>query len=355
MPNPRSAAAEFESITKELLGLRGLQLRDDGPPGKKGTGYDFAGNYLEKKWLVECKYYRSAHPSLGLIRGAATQLALAGVAWGGANTKAFLAVSGYVDSTSRAAIQDECGIIILDRADLFALCIGSTLLRERLDAILEPSPFDFAENATQPSLEGIAKRYWHLEPYFVLIPEPEGTEAQASEHTLVTELNSVERGRGSWRQYEQVCKKILQHLFEPDLTSWTEQIRTEDDLQRFDLVCKIRSNNEFWRFIVDQVNSRYILFEFKNYTDAIGQSEIITTERYLFEMALRKVAFVVTRVDASESANQVRRGAMREHGKLIIVLTDADLEKMLEMKQSNSDPTDHLFELVDTFLLTLTR
>jgi len=46
---------------------------------------------------------------------------------------------------------------------------------------------------------------------------------------------------------------------------------------------------------------------------------------------------------------------MREHGKLIIVLEDNDICKMLEMKEQADEPSEYLFEKVDAFLMSLPR
>ena len=52
---------------------------------------------------------------------------------------------------------------------------------------------------------------------------------------------------------------------------------------------------------------------------------------------------------------QMIQGAMREDGKLMLVVNDKMLYSMLTKKQSGLDPTDALFELTDKFLLALPR
>lgn len=81
----------------------------------------------------------------------------------------------------------------------------------------------------------------------------------------------------------------------------------------------------------------------------------MTTEKYLLGKALRSVAIILSRRGADESATQMAQGAMREHGKLMLVLNDDGVCEMLHMKQRGEDPTDFLFDMVDNFLLTLPR
>ena len=82
---------------------------------------------------------------------------------------------------------------------------------------------------------------------------------------------------------------------------------------------------------------------------------MLTTEKYLLERGLRKVAIMFTRLGADRNAISMMQGAMREHGKLILALDDEAVCKMLHMKEQGEDPTDFLFELTDDFLLSLPR
>jgi hypothetical protein len=152
-----------------------------------------------------------------------------------------------------------------------------------------------------------------------------------------------------------LCDRILQYLFPYDLHGWHKQKRTDDGLNRFDYVCRIRPTTDFWRFILDHLHSRYVLFEFKNYTGKIKQGQILTTEKYLLERGLRRVAIVISRAGAEDDAIKMTQGPMREQGKLMLIIDDDRLCEMLHMKERGDDPTDCLFEIADNFLLTLPR
>ncbi len=162
-------------------------------------------------------------------------------------------------------------------------------------------------------------------------------------------------GRRPGPLYEEVCARILRYLFPNDLHGWHKQQRTDDGLNRFDFVCRVRPTTDFWNFLIDHLNSRYVLFEFKNYAGKIKQGQILTTEKYLLERGLRKAALVLTRVGAEPDAVKMTQGAMREHGKLMLILNDERLCEMLHMKDRGEDPTDCLFEVADEFLLSLPR
>jgi hypothetical protein len=177
---------------------------------------------------------------------------------------------------------------------------------------------------------------------------------KAGEH-LYDEFKSIQPGRPGARAFEDVSIKALRYLFESDLHGWYEQHETQDGLHRRDLICRILPKSEVWRLMLNDLHSRYVVFEFKNYLEPITQYEVITTERYLYPSALRNVAIIVSPKGCYKSADKVIKGAMREHGKLVISLTVDELGKLLIGKDNGADPNTYLFQRVDDVLLRLGR
>lgn len=194
-----------------------------------------------------------------------------------------------------------------------------------------------------------------LKEIITIIPVSPSMPLDSTGSDLCRELQSLKRGKVSWSDYEKLCDKILKYLFPNDLHGWHTQKRTDDGLNRFDYVCRIKPATDFWSFLIDHLNSRYIIFEFKNYTGKIKQGQILTTEKYLLENGLRRVAIIFSRAGADDNAIKMTQGAMRENGKLMLILDDARVCKMLHMKEKGEDPTDLLFEIADDFLLSLPR
>ena len=154
-----------------------------------------------------------------------------------------------------------------------------------------------------------------------------------------------------------LCTEILKELFMDDLSVWKEQKKSNDDLYRFDLICKIRDGrvNPFWRFLEEFFNTKYIIFEFKNYKEAITQKEIYTTEKYLYAKALRSVAIILSCHGADKNAEKAIKGALRENGKLIISISNEDIIHMLEAKKNNEEPSDDLYTMLDNMLMALEK
>lgn len=175
--------------------------------------------------------------------------------------------------------------------------------------------------------------------------------------SLIEEMQSCLAGNATARQYEVICKKMLENIFSDDLALWREQQRSNNDLYRFDLLCRIKDGNQktFWSILERYFNSKYIIFEFKNYTRKITQKEIYTTEKYLYSKALRSVGIIISANGYDENAYWAAKGCLRENGKLILLLDTNDLIHMNKMKINQDDPAEFLLDKLDALLLDLEK
>ena len=122
--------------------------------------------------------------------------------------------------------------------------------------------------------------------------------------------------------------------------------------------CKIKNgvDQDFFNTIQNYFNTKYIVFEFKNYKEKITQREIYTTEKYLYKKALRSVAIIVSREGASRNALLAAKGCLRENGKLILCLSDKDLNELIHIKEKGEQPTAEFFEaMLDDILIHLEK
>lgn len=178
------------------------------------------------------------------------------------------------------------------------------------------------------------------------------SEYKEHDDSYVKRLDRVEPGNLKAHEYEKFCVEVLKYLFNDSLSLWEEQKKSNDDLFRFDLICKIKNHikNEFFNTLEKYFSSKYIIFEFKNYIEEITQREIYTTEKYLYRTALRMVAIIITRNGIDKNGMKAIKGILRENGKLIIVLDDKDIKQMIKAKEQGEDyhkvlitKLDHLF------------
>lgn len=175
--------------------------------------------------------------------------------------------------------------------------------------------------------------------------------------SLIEEIKRCEAGKLRFRSYEQLCYKLLENIFSKDLALWKEQRQSNKNLYRFDLLCRIKDQNKktFWSILERYFNSKYLIFEFKNYKEPITQKEVYTTEKYLYSKALRNVAIIISANGYSENAYWAAKGCLRESGKLIILLKTDDLIEMNKIKNNQEDPSDYLLDRLDKILLDLEK
>lgn len=346
-PEFLSLAHQFEQLVQRIL--RVVNLSVESIDGGRDSGFDFVVKSESTEVLVEVKFYRSPTPKRDLLRNASQQL----VKYRSSNDQGLLLI---VSSVVSAALKDELraeeGVVLWDLADLKALTRLDAVLSGELENLLlagfEISPAEYAVLGQS----GDAPR--------INFPTPPIARKQGAQNgaRLCKELNNVPSGRSGSRAYELKCIEILKHLFDGqnELALWNEQQTTTDGLNRNDLLCRVFSHqNNFWSELANDFHSRYIVFEFKNYSNQISQKEVYTSEKYLFLTALRSICFIIARIGGDVGAHKAAAGALKEAGKLIVILTNEDLCDMLTLKDFGNEPTEVLRARVDDSLIRLNR
>lgn len=299
------------------------------------TKADFVLYSGETRYYFEIKYYSSQFSLNSKIKTACLHLAKQGL-----DGRIILTVANIVPEELKEQCFSAYGIEIWDIKNLLWLFDGHDDLKNELVALL-----NFSVDGIEP-----------VAPNTILFPSS-GQEPE-KEKSLQERLLQVPPGKDHFSEYESVCMDILKYVLGQYLTLWRVQERSNDGLYRFDLCCKIKNDvdHDFFDTIKKYFNTKYIVFEFKNHSKKITQKEIYTTEKYLYEKALRKVAVVISRAGADEHALQAARGCLRETGKLILCLSDNSLLQMIEIKENGEQaPADFLEELLDNILLHLEK
>ena len=171
------------------------------------------------------------------------------------------------------------------------------------------------------------------------------------------ELENCKAGKlkGADKKYEAICTEVVKVLFDSEFFKVSEQHRTNDDMFRMDLLCSLKGTTEFWKFLISFYHTKFVVFEYKNYSECISQNLIYITEKYLFPVALRNVAFIISRKGFDQNAEKAALGCLRESGKLIVSLNDDDLITMLSMKEKGEEPSDFLLDKVECMLMSVSK
>lgn len=342
----------FEFVIKDLFNYYGYVVENENGITKNNK-YNRAdliiSNNKAEKCIIETKMYITRKADYGILKQAALQLKYYGKIYDIENQ--LLIVGSPIDETLKANLEDEFQIKIYDSKNLMFLSKVDDSLYMKFKGVMSNIldrvyiPEEMIETEIQTLFEDRKERKSNI------AYDDRSLEGEE----LLRELESIQPGRKDFSKYEKKCTDILKYLFLENLNGWNEQLRTDDELNRFDLICRVKQGNEFWELLTNEFKSRYVVFEFKNYAEKINQTQIYTTEKYLFQTALRNVGFIISREGASVNAIKSAKGILRETGKLIVNLTNNDLRKMLEMKDSGNEPSDYLFSVVDKFLLELEK
>lgn len=313
----------------------------------------------DRRIVIEIKAYKSNKISISLIRNAINQLNYF-IRFHSSNG-GILIVTSNIDPKIKLEIEKEYKIKIWDRGTLLYLTSSHILLRSNLESILlqlmQSGEEDIYENVYIPEKLDVNE----VLPLSEILSDTPVSETLSNApltkkgHQLCEEAHRISAGIAEANEFEKHCENILKYLFSDDLALWESQNTTDDTLHRFDLIAKIASKNDFWRTIARDFKSRFVVFEFKNYTDKIKQNQIYTTEKYLYLTALRSIAVIISRQGADDNAIIAMNGALREHGKLIICLNLDELCKMLKMKDKGDDPNSFLSDKIDNMLMKLAR
>lgn len=184
---------------------------------------------------------------------------------------------------------------------------------------------------------------------------PRSIEPETRGKMLAEELKTIPPGKGTFAQFEGKCAEIIEYLFKDDFTAWTNQSSTDTSLHRFDMIARNISKHDFWISLQNHFRAKYIVFEFKNYEEAITQKEIYSTEKYLYLAAMRTVAIIVSREGANDNALSAARGALREHGKIILNVSVNELCDILTKSDDGGIASDEMASKLDKMLMHIER
>lgn len=323
-PNAGEMASQVEDWTARLFQALGYSVERE--VLVRGFHVDLVVRKEDLAHPVEVKYRRSS--LLGMSDLVHASMQLRAVSETSDFVAPILVVLGGISAGARNWSQNQFGLRLWDLDTLREKARAFPSLSTELEALVagvptveRPNPADVSEGDR-------------------LIA---ALEAHLSENVL------------SPRAYEELCQEVFVHLFNPDLYGFQRQAATTDGANRYDFICRIKPGNAFWDSLRQDFRTRAILFECKNYGESITADQVYSTERYLFVGALRTVCFLISRVEPSDGALRAAQGAMRESGKLVLLLSNRDLIEMIRLRSQPAGPESYLDEKIWNFVISLAR
>jgi len=137
---------------------------------------------------------------------------------------------------------------------------------------------------------------------------------------LMKELDNCPEGMAGCKDYENICIKILSHLFIPALEEPKIQSRRESGIDIRDAIFPNRSDDKNWKFVRDYYDARYIVFEFKNYSEdgcEIDKQVVLQIADYL-KQTIGRFGIICSKKTLSKSGLEKRKDVYIESQKLIL-------------------------------------
>lgn len=317
---------KFEDLIYDLLISEKFQVQRT-PPTRDG-GYDFIAHTENvfgnpEKIIVESKFYKNQKISMDVLRR------LHGVASFEKVNRVLLITNSELTNASRNFLAHSASNIVVWE--------GHELIR-RLFSFPELVKKYFPETTTKKNKKSIPLIDQELEQV----------------QSYIKKLDDCPEGTPGWKKYEDICIEILNYLFVPPLGAPKIQSRRESGIDIRDAIYPNRNSNENWKFIRDDYDAKYIVFEFKNYSEngsEIDKQVLLQIDDYL-KKTIGRFGIILSKKSPNKSGLEKRKDVFIENNKLVLFVNNEHLKEMLLRKHKKMDPSDVIIDLIDDFNLT---
>jgi hypothetical protein len=180
-------------------------------------------------------------------------------------------------------------------------------------------------------------------------PEP----ARSKAHALAAALDAIHPGTDEALDFQKLWLDAVEFLFSPPLGMPQYEVSDEAKRNRRDIIIENFAESGFWAVARSEYVARYIVVDAKNHTDPIEKRSVLDVSHYLKKHGCGLFALLATRAGASPAAMH----AIREHWiaeqKMILVLDDTDLKRMLVLRERGADPASVIRERLKEFIVSM--
>lgn len=173
---------------------------------------------------------------------------------------------------------------------------------------------------------------------------------------LIKELKSIraeKKEKNEWPRYQKYIQKVLEYLFGPTLSSPISEHSDYFGVNRRDFILRNYAEAGFWAHIRNRYSADYIVVEAKNHSDPITKGEILQISNYLKVHGPGLFGLVFTRKGGDDGSYYTCREIWAMDNKMVIVLNDDDLEKMITAKQNTDNPEEIVRQKIEEFRLSM--
>jgi hypothetical protein len=172
---------------------------------------------------------------------------------------------------------------------------------------------------------------------------------------LINELKAIPSGKknNAWLKYQNHIEKILDYLFGSVLSSPISEHADYFKINRRDFILRNYADTGFWANIRERYLADFIVIDAKNYSKKITKKEVLQIANYLKEHGAGLFGLIISRNGGDLGCYYTCREIWAMDKKLIIVLNDDDVIKMIISKASSDNPEEIIRQKIEHFRLSM--
>jgi len=203
------------------------------------------------------------------------------------------------------------------------------------------------------AMQTIVTGYYRL-PDLKVVNQPLDIPEETDGADLGRKLLDCGSGHDFWKDYQQLCRKILTYALVPPLLEPIEESGTGDGRQRRDLIFHIPHDvGGLWEWIRINHKSLAMIVECKNHSQPLRSNQLTVASKYFGEKRLGAFGIIACRTGLTESAKDEQKRLWLSENKMILCFDDGDLLKMIELRAAKDDPAKVIDNAIRRFLESL--
>jgi len=179
------------------------------------------------------------------------------------------------------------------------------------------------------------------------------SDSRSEPDALIARLRRCRVGREDWVKYQRVVADVFDFLFVPPLTPYTWESSDALGANRRDIVLPNYAADGFWKFLREVYRADYIVIDAKNGRNRVSKPEALQVANYLKTHGTGKFGIIATRSGASRAGQHTIAEQWALYGKMIVLLVDDDIERMLLAAGSGGRPEDVIGQKIESFRLAM--
>lgn len=174
------------------------------------------------------------------------------------------------------------------------------------------------------------------------------------EYALLNELKLIRAGREDWSKYQKHIEKVLSFLFSDILSEPITELADKYGINRRDFILRNYCETGFWKYLREKYQADFIVIDAKNYTGKIKKNQVLQISNYIKSSGTGLFAIIFSRNGKEDQgAYFTRREIWVTERKMIIILDDSDVEKMVLAKASSIRPEEIIIQKIEGFRLEI--